>query len=88
MVGFSQKICSSPQHGRDCRGGLLADRCASNGAGRVPRNPGKPLKNGLLAIFSCRKVAAAFSGPSRASGTGRYVLYKMASVLLGRICFA
>jgi len=37
---------SSPQHGRDWRGGLLADRCASNGAGRVPRNPGKPFQNG------------------------------------------
>ena len=31
--------------------GGAAQPLRSNGAGRAPRNPGKPLKNGLLAIF-------------------------------------
>jgi|GEM_PF-6589017 len=31
--------------------GAAAGGCVSNGAGRAPRNPGKPVKNGLLAIF-------------------------------------
>ncbi|HBB14886.1 MAG TPA: hypothetical protein DCZ76_11540 [Treponema sp.] len=33
-----------PEQGRRAEPG-------SNGAGRAPRNPGKPFKNGLLAIF-------------------------------------
>ena len=50
------------RHGRDWRGGVAV--AVGNGAGRAPRNPGKPLKEGLLAIFSYGEVAAVFSGPS------------------------
>ncbi len=45
-------------------GGAAVGGCASNGAGRDPRNPGKPVKNGLLAIFYlqvfCRRPAKFF----------------------------
>ena len=48
------------RHGRDWRGGVAV--AVGNGGGS--RNPGKPLKNDLLAIFSYGEVAAVFSGPS------------------------
>jgi len=56
----------------------------SNGAGRDPRNPGKPLKNGLLAIFepgfSCknpRTSAQTFDAPSMALLVGQVKNGKM-----------
>ncbi len=43
-------------------GGAAAGGCASNGAGRDPRNPGKPVKNGLLADFRVEMDGRAEKG--------------------------
>ena len=53
QAGVPVQVCSIFKHGRDWRGPPQAG-CGtkwSNEAGRDPRNPGKPLKNGLLAIL-------------------------------------
>ena len=57
---FFENSVSNCKHGRDWRGGVAV--AVGNGGGS--RNPGKPLKNDLLAIFSYGEVAAVFSGPS------------------------
>ena len=47
------------------------------------RNPGKPLNNGLLAIF----FAGILHGPSRASGTGLFQALLVCGVKNGKMFF-
>ena len=57
------------KHGRDWRGGAavaVVGELVEPQAMERERNPGKPLTDGLLAIF----FAGILHGPSRASGTG------------------
>ncbi|HBB13118.1 MAG TPA: hypothetical protein DCZ76_02455 [Treponema sp.] len=51
----------------DLRGivGAAAGGCVSNGAGRAPRNPGKPVKNGMSGRISQKIYGRAEKGSSK-----------------------
>ena len=81
---FFENSVSNCKHGRDWRGGVAV----AVGNGGESRNPGKPLKNGLLAIFydgfsgeNPRAVMQRFDAPSLAL----FVLKKWQDVLWGHL---